>query len=316
MKLVRGSELKSELLALGAQSTRRRFAVAFWGDGAGDALGLTADPSKVEIVCNLCMGGTNPKEIRRLRDLGASVKHSDTLHAKIYLFDQAAVVGSSNVSSNGLSLQGGEVGGWMEANVLFGTGALYDETGTLFDEIWENAREVSDPDLADAQAAWDRRRRASSHLQKLAAPNILEALKSQPKRLADRGIFITVDFVNMSPAAERAVAKVQKESGLGDATDAWEGWPTMPNGAYFISFTDIENSISFNDLWRSPDYRREIKVNGGDILCFVDKAPDIFGMKKIGSLPEWRKLIRKAVKACGRDAIICLEAGEFAREFL
>lgn len=316
MKLIRGTQLMSDLTLLCERSERMHLAVAFWGEGATDALGLAKAPGELSVVCNLRMGGTNPKEIRRLREIGARVKHSDTLHAKIYLFDRHGVVGSANASANGLSLQRGEVGGWTEANVLFEAGPLLDETRALFNEIWHASADVTEPDLITAQAAWDRRRTAGSGALMINAPNILEALKSQPALLSDRGIYITVDFFDMSPPAKKIVAKVQKDSGLGEATDAWEGWPEMPNGAHFICFYSDEGGIESSGFWRSPNYRREVKVNAEQAVCFVDQAPSIGGLRKLGPIAEWRKAIQRLVKARGGDALLCVEAGEFAREFL
>ena len=56
-------------------------AVAFWGAGAIDALGLASlwsKPGKLRIICNLRMGGTNPSEINKLRGFaGVSVEQCD-----------------------------------------------------------------------------------------------------------------------------------------------------------------------------------------------------------------------------------------------
>ena len=141
-------------------STHVRIAVAFWGKGAAEQLVLGKNRQDTKIVCNLRMGGTNPREIETFRrKSGVEVRHSDTLHAKIYLLDKGGVVGSSNVSANGLSFQGQECGGWTEANVVFSDRSLYEATEAKFNEIWQLAKPVEDQDLKDAYEAWSRRRR-------------------------------------------------------------------------------------------------------------------------------------------------------------
>lgn len=103
-------------------------AVAFWGEGAIKELGFNKrkGSNKLTIICNLRMGGTNPFEIESLMKIkGIEVLQSDTLHGKVYLFggeksnDAAEVlIGSSNVSSNGLAFGAAENSNLDEANVV------------------------------------------------------------------------------------------------------------------------------------------------------------------------------------------------------
>ena len=316
VKLVQGPELLAEIVGLCATSKRARMAVAFWGDGAADALGLDKGAAGVSIVCNLRMGGTNPGEIRKLIELGVVVKHSDTLHAKIYLFDEVGAVGSSNASANGLSLQGHEVGGWLEANVMFGPGVIYEQASAMFEDILSTAKDVTEPDLAKAQAAWDRRRRAGTGTVRPGVKNFLDVLRNQPELLSGRQVFITLDFHDMSKAADKVVAQVQKETGLSEVLSAWEGWPEMPNGADFICFGSRDGIIEFEGLWHSEAERFEVKVGRKGHVCFVHRSSQIQNFDKLGSKTEWRKILRRIVKQKGKEYIICIEAGEFARDYL
>ena len=316
MKLVQGPELLIELKGLCATSENVRMAVAFWGDGAADALGIDQGAAGLSIVCNLRMGGTNPREIRRLIELGATVKHSDTLHAKIYLFDEAGAVGSSNASSNGLSLQGNEVGGWLEANVMFGPGALYAQASAMFEDVWTAAKKVTDPDLAKAQVAWERRRRAGTGVIRPGVDTILKVLRDQPEVLAGRRIFIALDFEYMSKTAERALAKAQKETGLAEKLSGWTDWPDIPNRADFICFGSRGGVIHFDEFWKSPRKRQEVKFGKSGNIGLVYRSEHVQSFEKVGPITEWRKIFRRIIKERGKDNIICIEAGEFARDYL
>jgi hypothetical protein len=99
------------------KSANVRCAVAFWGRGAEKSFG--AKISNVKIICNLNMGGTNPEPIKILsKDVRRfELRQCDTLHAKVYIGDQSAVVTSANNSTNGLGVEGALTKGWIEAGV-------------------------------------------------------------------------------------------------------------------------------------------------------------------------------------------------------
>jgi hypothetical protein len=61
-----------------------RCAVAFWGKGA-ETLFRDLKLQKVQIVCNLSSGGTNPFVIEEIKTAGAVVRQLDVLHAKVYI---------------------------------------------------------------------------------------------------------------------------------------------------------------------------------------------------------------------------------------
>ncbi len=86
-------------------------AVAFWGK---DALSLF-DPKpekKIRIVCNLESSACNPFLIKKLREYGnIHVKTNKYLHAKVLLQKSLAIIGSANISANGLSFEDSELNG-------------------------------------------------------------------------------------------------------------------------------------------------------------------------------------------------------------
>jgi hypothetical protein len=127
-------------------------AVAFWGDGAERMFG-NLDGRELRIICNLRMGGTNPAVIARVREF-AKVRHYDTLHAKVYLGPNRAVVTSANASTNGLGVNGASPATWVEAGYLtVDTAPIRD----WFEGLWRLCKAVTDADLAAAKKAWERR---------------------------------------------------------------------------------------------------------------------------------------------------------------
>src|SRR4051794_11288172 len=85
------------------ESETAKLAIAFWGHGAINKLGLERRELNVEAICNLESGSCNPFEVRRLWRLkGVRLKTHPHLHAKVYWTPRRAVLGSSNASANGL----------------------------------------------------------------------------------------------------------------------------------------------------------------------------------------------------------------------
>lgn len=158
MQFLYGKELSSAIRQI-ASSNKVSMAVAFWGHRGEDSLPplpLTGR-KKWRIVCNLKMGGTNPKTIAALQTLSKKpaeyVRHHPRLHAKVYLSNDAAIVGSANVSANGLGLEGKEVDGWVEAGLLVRDATVIRNIQQWFDELWDTADPVTARDLSDARKA-------------------------------------------------------------------------------------------------------------------------------------------------------------------
>jgi hypothetical protein len=120
------------------KGTGLRCAVAFWGYGATGKLFKTGrPPADARIICDLTMGGTNPKELKELNAPdNKGLKHLPGLHAKVYISDQGLIICSANASNNGI--------GFLDVPRLFEAGAFH-EPGTniyatavrWFEGIWK-----------------------------------------------------------------------------------------------------------------------------------------------------------------------------------
>lgn len=138
-----------------------KIAVAFWGVHAGKLLGTTLknlDSNKCEFICNLESGATNPELIQSLRDHGVAVKTNRHLHAKVIVTWSQCIVGSANLSANGLGVEGTAdelilPPFWEEAGVLTDEPSLLAEINRWFDELWQHPEtyEVMDEHILQAK---------------------------------------------------------------------------------------------------------------------------------------------------------------------
>lgn len=143
-----------------------RCAVAFWGHGAVEELFGTKvlQRDDVHVVCDLSMGGTNPAT---LRALGApdnpQIRFLDGLHAKVFLSEHGAVVGSANASNNGIGFMGGNAQ-LLEAGTYFAPDSdAWRTINNWFTRLSERgAGQVEAEALNAAQLAWNLRGRAGT----------------------------------------------------------------------------------------------------------------------------------------------------------
>ena len=175
-----------------------RCIVAFWGSGA---LGLFDGMSKecsrgIRIVCNLTMGGTNPRIIEEMLDREIAVRHSPTLHSKVWWTDKGVIVGSANASANGLLLESAAQEGWLESALYSNHRRIIDEVGRYVDEMWCKSNEITRRDLEKARKNWRKRRPFSSPNDEI---GFLDALKRGMFTDRDTPVYIGMD---VDPAAE------------------------------------------------------------------------------------------------------------------
>lgn len=155
-----GPDIRAQILRRLKKTKKFDAAVAFWGKGAAGQFPDHLKTGKVRIICNLLSGGTNPYEIEKLRDCGFQIKHRDDLHAKVYLFDDDAIMGSANFSANGLGLEGKEQSGWLEAGALLDDAAAQ-AARDWFEALWKDkqTKKLKQADLKQAVALWGARQR-------------------------------------------------------------------------------------------------------------------------------------------------------------
>lgn len=180
MIVLHGAAIQRFLRDAARESRTIRIAAPFWGADSLDRLGLRRserreDGPSYRLLCNLESGACNPKPIRTLKyQLRWGVKTNARLHAKVYLFDEVAVLGSANPSANGLALQDEESDSWHE--VCGATKDPGDITRLVewFDRLYDNAesKRVTEINLQFAQDLWNRRRRDSADILRSSAKSL------------------------------------------------------------------------------------------------------------------------------------------------
>lgn len=265
-----GAELSKDLKEAFLLAESAKIAVAFWGIGAAD-LFESMDGQKIEIICNLKMGGTNPGVIRRLIDNGVRVYAHDQLHAKFGMIGpDFCFIGSSNVSANGLGMQGREIAGWEELNVVLRDAASVAECNERFEDLKEAACRVTpDSDLLSvAEALWQNRRQfvSANPPKACSAVTLWKALQTDPERFRDVPLYLTLS--RWSPDEESEVfsdaAHNHAVESFGASYGGYENWKGLPKVGTFIDFEKKSTAptLKFNGFWQRSQDRSEFKFEG------------------------------------------------------
>ena len=268
-------------------------AVAFWGAEARHHLGLArrAAAAPIRIICNLAMGGTNPFEIEELMSTaGVSVEQSDHLHGKVYLFDDAVMIGSSNASANGLSFEGVEALSWQEANIVSEDRAILAAAAEWVAQL--STRAITPQDLSDAKLAWRLRR------SNIIAPNhkrsIVDLLADGPSSIVGKGVYLAVYTAELDKRGLEARDVARTE--YGPHVDAFQDWGDLPQNGTFICFwRGARGGIQFDDAWKRASDLPDLAFEGGTLqLCFPTKMPLGLIHPRIDR-EGWREVVKRLI---------------------
>ena len=254
-----------------------RVAVAFWGAGADDLLARRR--GRTRVLCNLSSGATNPEVVERLLGVArVELRHHDRLHAKLIVCGGAALVGSANLSANGLGFEGAEVKAWEEAGLMVRDAEVVRRTRSWFDRMWRAGRPVSPADLEAARAIWLRRRR-NRGLAAGTAPSAAFDLREIPaEALADSGVLVALYTDGLSDEAQRAYqaavtvrgGRLASPGGTGSAL-AYEDWPALPRRAPIVDVwcpaRRAPRCMGVFKVWRQVPFVRDDGSRGTLQLC-------------------------------------------------
>lgn len=292
---VDGPAALSKIRSLLSRSKCARIAVAYWGAGAIDRIGLEHLKGKdARIVCDLLSGACKPSVVKELQDMFGweNIKTCDRLHAKAWITDHGAVIGSSNASANGLGDEGVETIGLIEANIYATDSALLQSLNQWFDTtVWQRARLIKEVDFERACELW-KRRRGDRPLR--SSRSLLAALKDAPASLADRNLLVWLYRDNYRSNEAEAELKLAMEELEDKNLDCWEG-ADAPPGAHILDFHLQRNGkAKFTGLWRvlSENQKRTTK-NSDILLCKEVKS---FEGLPLGEKVGWEAAATEAAK--------------------
>lgn len=205
-------------------------AVAFWGEGAQKLIGRAWKGRSLRIICNLGSGGTNPQVIRELIELakrkpGIQILTLDNLHAKVAISETVAIVGSANLSVNGLGFEGAECVGWHEAGMLVQEHSQLTQMREWFNCLWQQGVDISEDRLIKAHIQWVKNR-TSRPL------NVIKLLDAPHNTLKNRNIYIAVYRLEASDQAKAEAVQAERDARRSDLPvvrntklDFFEDWP-------------------------------------------------------------------------------------------
>lgn len=290
------------------KSENLSLAVAFWGKGADTLIEKEWTGKTLRILCNLGSGGTNPKVIRnllKLRDIssGIQILLQDNLHAKVAVSEATAIVGSANLSANGLGFEDVECINWQEAGMLVHDTVQVSEVQQWFDEQWAHGEEVTEERLASAEEQW----RRSRH-NRLIGTNSFA--KTPLTALRNRDIYVAIYSESASVQADDEIIEVRNDvrqlGGQGinaDILDFYEGWsdegeePLPKNKPIISVLYKKDEYIEVDGAWeRVPELDRIFysdKTGGKVELTIVKPVEQIatlrFGTSDRNVLKKWFK---------------------------
>ena len=192
-------------------------AVAFWGEGAEKL--LSKPGKKIRIACNLTSGGTNPEVIEVIRKRpGIEVRHIDRLHAKAIISEKTAIVGSANMSANGLNLEGAEIDGWQEAGFRIDSPVQLKDIRAWFEKQWGKAEPITDEMLTLASKRWESRRRDRV----FQGGESLSLLSLSESELKQRNIVVALWRAQRSQEATECLQERVTTEGNSVVTKSWD----------------------------------------------------------------------------------------------
>lgn len=289
--VIDGPALEKALAEAGSDGTGMSLAVAFWGAGSKNRLGLRGG-ADTRVLCNLTMGGTNPFEIRDMLDVGINVLQHPTLHAKIGFVGEAmSFVGSSNMSSNGLGLEGDELAGWQEANVLFK--GLNPEVLQRFKALWKQGQEITKDDLEEAKRRWRARRTLGLKDKRPATAldiSLVTAIRANDARL--RSLPLVVAYYYEMKEKEKAVfneALTMSPIKFRGKLTAFMDWEELPEGFMISVCRKRGKSTTLKDI--------EVALRRPEGMTFLDKDGTAFQVvEKMTNLPGFFELKNDELK--------------------
>lgn len=208
-------ELTSEIRKLLKNTTKAKVAVAYWGGGALDLLGLNPQMSSLEVVCCLKGGKSDPDVIKHF---GKKAKQHDDLHAKVFWTPKGAIVGSANASSNGMPGEENISGSLIEAGMIVRDRDALAKIAVWFDNLYEKkSRKVTKTDLDDAREArkrnpWDWQNNQGNEKRK----PLFVACRENPELF--QSVFIAPYTEDISDKAKQKMRTFKKQARL-DSSD-------------------------------------------------------------------------------------------------
>jgi hypothetical protein len=209
-----------------------RCAVAFWTENGVDQLFPEEVPDGAKILVDINMGNTSPSALEKLGAPGNSyLRHSDRMHAKVFLSDAGLVVGSANATGGALGARNTEAGTFHPAG-----SPAWRQASEWFDECFSEAGTVGRDQLTLAKLLY--RPEPAKNVPKLPrAGSLLDIVRIASDRFASVGF-----------AFSGTVATPEEKKGVRSAV--------LASGQHEADvINDLKDDNTFHN-WNRDDIRR------------------------------------------------------------
>lgn len=302
MKLIWGSELEKTIRQMLSESSFAKIAVAYWGAGATKRLlppNLTS--ANTLIICDFMSGACSPVEIENLIETFGHLKRENAtcgvgklkkLHAKVWLTDKAAVLGSSNASANGLGEEGDEARNSLEANIYIEDKKLLDQIGGWFLTHISNASPITQTDINRVTAF----RRTKRGKRLIESDSVLSALRADSGAFSDQNLFVWIwrkaDYDKETTRVVKVEEKVRQIRGI----EAWEDAKIIPPGSFIVHFDEENGRAKLSGLWQTLLDQPYVKTKSHKLLLGIKTKEQTFAQLPLGAKAEWERVANLAVQ--------------------
>ncbi|MFL9929831.1 phospholipase D family protein [Paraburkholderia sp. RL18-103-BIB-C] len=251
---ITSANYEDKILKLIDSGERVSAAVAFLGDGCDELLGRST--ATVRLLCNLLSGGTNPKAVDALRAYRSiEIRHLPNLHAKVILGESKAIVGSANLSENGLTEDPDAGSGWHEAGFLVNDRESLQTMDAWYEKLWTIALPVTEDDMKKARIMWAARRTAAFVGKGRAGGSFADVSKAQIEGVS---IYVCIYSDDASEQAIKAASAKLSEIEQGGSPvpsvspyEIFDGWSSLPSDGPLLCFrANPDGSLTSEGAWK------------------------------------------------------------------
>lgn len=217
MKFLTEKDILRQVQKLCAKRQPLLIAVSYWGKDAVKETGLRhrieADPTSVRIICDLGSGACNPAPIQELIESEVEVKTLDHFHAKVWICGSDILIGSANVSSNGLRFDDTkEIKNNIEAAVRVRDSNMATTVRRWFEKQWEKKSDTIEPnEIKQAQNFWNKRSNSRDR-QRAFSTTLIQKLESDQNSRELDNIYVIVWEEDKGSTPDRTRKFFEKQS--------------------------------------------------------------------------------------------------------
>jgi len=264
-----------------------RLAVAYWGLGAAERIGIKGAKGEVQIICDPWGGACSKEELLALcRTPNVRLRHLKDLHAKVYLSSKGAVVGSANASTKGLGKANGKTINH-EAAVRFGAGDDRNDIRDWFSLKWKHAYPLIEKDVI---ARVPDPPKPSSGA-RISRPTVLEVMSADPGWFQENRVRILVyDPDDTSDAAwdlyqkhageiyEPITRKDYEDRGPYPFFEVVGDWTIEPSDIFIcFQYSAKRNKNEWDGIWTLKDLAPV--TDGSTTIVFLDGHRKVRGLR-------------------------------------